>query len=414
MVEFFTIISLTLIYISLYFSTLFLLNYFKNKKRIYEEPLLPKKLPRVSVIIPAFNEEKTIAATLDSVIALHYPKNLLEVIVINDGSTDKTRAIANRYAQQYNYVKVLNKTNSGKADSLNKGISIIKGEFFVVLDADSYIHPEAIYKSIGFFSDSNVAAVTPPMCPRNTKKIIEKIQYWEYVFSSVLKLFFQSIKLIYVTHGVGSIFRTKIIKKIGGFDTKNLTEDLEIALRIYKYNYKIKSTIFFFNTTEVPKTFKSLWNQRIRWMMGTIQSLIKYKLDFLKLQPNILCRIVFPFMLINVIILFLSFFIISYFLLNQIYNTFLLLYYHIIVGQSISFYFDFFISGLTALTTGLLILFFVSIVICFKTFRLDFKKSIIYFARPLLFYILFYVMFSAFVVIMSSYKVLKGDIQWFK
>ncbi|PIY99801.1 MAG: hypothetical protein COY63_01660, partial [Candidatus Huberarchaeum crystalense] len=213
---------------------------------------------------------------------------------------------------------------------------------------------------------------------------------------------------------VGSIFRTKIIKKIGGFDTKNLTEDLEIALRIYKYNYKIKSPIFFFNTTEVPKTFKSLWNQRIRWMMGTIQSLIKYKLDFLKLQPNILCRIVFPFMLINVIILFLSFFIISYFLLNQIYNTFLLLYYHIIVGQSISFYFDFFISGLTALTTGLLILFFVSIVICFKTFRLDFKKSIIYFARPLLFYILFYVMFSAFVVIMSSYKVLKGDIQWFK
>jgi len=410
MVELLTIFSLVIIFISLYFSTIFLLLYFKNKKHIYDEPQVPKKLPRVSVLTPVFNEEKTIASTLESIIALHYPKDLLEVIVINDGSTDGTRAIAERYAQHYNYIKVLNKTNSGKADSLNQGIKIAKGEFFVVLDADSYIHPEAIYKSIGFFSDAKVAAVTFSIYPRNSLKFIEKLQFIEYIFASWLRVLFQYINMIYVTHGVGSIYRTDIIKEIGCFDAKSITEDMEITWRIHKNNYVIKSVVSILNSTEVPSTFKGWWNQRIRWMLGLVQSLIKYRCSFIKLQPNRLDRVIYPFILISYFLLFSGLLLLIYSFLNQLYSATIFLYYQIIIGQPLFFYFDFFISGFTALVIGLLLLSVMFMYISFRVFHLNLKKYYLYFTP----YLFIYSVFIAFAAITSIYKLAKGDIRWFK
>ncbi|PKM91890.1 MAG: hypothetical protein CVU81_03450 [Euryarchaeota archaeon HGW-Euryarchaeota-1] len=366
MVELLTIFSLVLVFISLYFSTIFLLLYFKNKKHIYNEPQVPKKLPRVSVLTPVFNEEKTITATLDSIIALHYPKDLLEVIVINDGSTDGTRAIAERYAQHYNYIKVLNKTNSGKADSLNRGIKIAKGEFFVVLDADSYIHPEAIYKSIGFFSD--------------------------------------------VTHGVGCIFRTSIIKKIGGYDIKNITEDMEIAWRINRDGYKIKNIYTVINTTTVPNNFKSLFKQRIRWILGAFQNLIKYRYTFLKSQYNQVGTTIYSFVLFNYIFLFSGLSLLAYSAINQFFSEILSINYIISSNLPFVFYFDFLVSGLTALTLGVGLIFLFFLYISFKSLHINAAK----YYKLFLPFIFFFPLFTGVVAITSIYKLAKGDIRWFK
>ncbi len=410
MVELLTIFSLVLVFISLYFSTIFLLLYFKNKKHIYNEPQVPKKLPRVSVLTPVFNEEKTITATLDSIIALHYPKDLLEVIVINDGSTDGTRAIAERYAQHYNYIKVLNKTNSGKADSLNRGIKIAKGEFFVVLDADSYIHPEAIYKSIGFFSDAKVAAVTFPMQPKNTNNILEKFQHIEYLWGAWMKQLMQYLNLIYVTHGVGCIFRTSIIKKIGGYDIKNITEDMEIAWRINRDGYKIKNIYTVINTTTVPNNFKSLFKQRIRWILGAFQNLIKYRYTFLKSQYNQVGTTIYSFVLFNYIFLFSGLSLLAYSAINQFFSEILSINYIISSNLPFVFYFDFLVSGLTALTLGVGLIFLFFLYISFKSLHINAAK----YYKLFLPFIFFFPLFTGVVAITSIYKLAKGDIRWFK
>lgn len=123
--------------VSLYFTIFWLLVYLDFGAEDKIKPL--KKYPKVTIAIPAYNEEKTIAETIKSAVNLDYPKNKLEILVINDGSRDKTKQITELLTKKYSNVKLINQINQGKAVALNTALSKAKGEFFICLDADSFI-----------------------------------------------------------------------------------------------------------------------------------------------------------------------------------------------------------------------------------------------------------------------------------
>jgi len=270
-----------LIYIAVYFGLLtsffFVFVLFENRKKI-KNVAPPKKLPFVSVIIPAYNEGMHIAKTITSVANLNYPKNKLEIIVVDDGSIDDTYNVAKKIAKRFGNlkIKIFRKKNGGKASAMNLGIVRAKGEFVAGLDADSFVTPDALMKMIGYFSDSTVMSVTPSLKVYKPRGILRRIQALEYLWGVFLRKTFSFINTIHVAPGPFSIFRKSFFEKHGYFDENNLTEDTEIALRIQKNNYRIENSMDANVYTVAPSSFSALLKQRLRWYYGYTKNVQQY------------------------------------------------------------------------------------------------------------------------------------------
>lgn len=280
----FTSIVLWVTYlISLYFSIFFLLIFLDKKSLFAQEGKSRPKLttfPMVSVLIPAYNEEKTIIPTIKSVLNLDYLRNKLEVIVIDDGSTDKTKEIVENFIRGKKQIRLISHQNMGKAASLNHALKTAKGEFFACLDADSEVHPKTLRRMLALYyqqQDPKLAIITPAMKVKSPKKIIQKIQHIEYLISIFIARLSGQIDSIYVAPGPFSLYKKEIIQKAGGFDESSLTEDQEISYRIQAMNYKIKQCFNGFVYTETPATFKDFYKQRRRWYLGSLSCLAKYR-----------------------------------------------------------------------------------------------------------------------------------------
>jgi cellulose synthase/poly-beta-1,6-N-acetylglucosamine synthase-like glycosyltransferase len=259
----------------LYFTVYMLLIFLRNRSRIHSSPRADFE-PTVSVVLPAYNEEKNIGRAIRSVLAADYPKDKLEVIVVDDESTDRTAEIVREFGKR---VKLLHKKNEGcKAYALNYGIARAKGEIIITLDADSYIMPQAIRKILRHFDGDDVAAVTSAIKVRERKKsgFFEKLQRIEYLFTAFNRRLFSFINSVYVTPGPLSAFRREVFEELGGFDANNIMEDQEYALRIQSANYRIASCMDAVAYTEVPKDFNGLLKQRIRWHRGGIRNMLSY------------------------------------------------------------------------------------------------------------------------------------------
>lgn len=275
MPEALTIIYLIYTFVALYFLSLFALTFAQNRNEIFSVPKSEKN-PSVSVLIPAFNEEKSIRETVETVLKSDY-KNLLEVIVINDGSSDSTLKIALELREKYSKVKVLNKQNSGKADSLNHGVRYSKGDLIAVVDADSYPDEHAISSMVGFFDDEKVGAVTTRILVRNKDNFLRKMQAIEYKVIAFTRKLLDFLDSIYVTPGPMALYRKEALMKIGGFDKKNMTEDIEITWHLIHDGYKVRMSFAAKSTSIAPDTLGKWFKQRIRWNIGGYQTILKYR-----------------------------------------------------------------------------------------------------------------------------------------
>ena len=239
MVEFVKVILWIAYFISLYFAVFWFLVLLENKPSRKGKKL--SKLPFVSIVIPAFNEEKKLRPTLESVLKLEYPKNKYEVIIINDGSKDNTVDQAKQLIKEYSDydIKLLNQKNKGKGAALNHGLRKSKGEYFICLDADSYVSKDALKKILPHFTSDNIAAVLPLLKVNKPKSILQKMQWLEYIVNMFYKELMSKLDCVHVAPGPFSVYKKSIIEKVGGFDENNMTEDLEISLRLQKYNYQI-------------------------------------------------------------------------------------------------------------------------------------------------------------------------------
>jgi cellulose synthase/poly-beta-1,6-N-acetylglucosamine synthase-like glycosyltransferase len=401
-------IYLGYMFISLYFLSFYFLLYLRERKNIFSVPELKKHFS-VSVLIPAYNEENVIESTVMSVLKSDYD-NIVEIIVINDGSRDKTKEIVRKLMKEYSKVKLLDKKNSGKADSLNYGIKVAKGELVAVVDADSFPREDAIRKMTGFFEDEKVGAATVPILARNNRKFLEKLQSFEYVVIALTRKLLESVDAIYVTPGPLALYRKKALVEIGGFDAGNITEDIEITWHLIAEGWKRKMCLDTVVTTVVPSKFKGWWKQRRRWSMGGLQSILKYRKQFMK--GGMLGYFVLPFFILSSFLGMLGLSIFFYLLANRIVNQYLLAKYSLVADTSVITLEQFYFTPSVLNYLGI-VLFVMGAIFTFGILVLMkediFKKGNFF---KILFYLLIYLMVYPFIMLSAIFKFLKKDMRW--
>ena len=244
--------------------------------RTVNKHLTRKYRPTVSIIIPVYNEEVVIRRTLKALLNSNY--RFTEILVIDDGSTDNTAIIIKEEFRRYPKVKLLQKSNGGKAAALNLGIHRALGDIIITIDADTIFHPATIPYLVENFSDPRVAAVTGNCKIGNIKNQLTKWQHIEYVTAQNLdKRALEELDCITVVSGSNSAWRKSVVKEVGDYHNDILAEDAELTLRILNAGHKIIYEDRAISYEECPETVKEFLKQRDRWSYGILQAAWKHK-----------------------------------------------------------------------------------------------------------------------------------------
>lgn len=292
-------------FISTYYVVLLLLIMFSDKDKLHEKKAWNySSQPRVSVLVPALNEEAKIKYTINSLKKIKYDN--IEFIIINDGSKDNTSKIVKESIRNDKRFKFIDrKINKGKAASLNEGIAACTGEFVATMDADSVLEPRMFMKVLPYFEEKKVGAVTVSVLVKNPKSLLHKIFELEYIIGLSLFLkVFSFFDAVYVTPGPFSVYRKSVLQEIKGFDEGNITEDLEIAYRIQKKRYRIENCLEARVYTILPPTFAKICVQRKRWYSGALFTVSKHRKMLLNSKYGMFGYVVF----INYLLIFLGLF----------------------------------------------------------------------------------------------------------
>jgi cellulose synthase/poly-beta-1,6-N-acetylglucosamine synthase-like glycosyltransferase len=246
--------------------------------------------PFVSIIVPVFNEGKVIKESIKSLLNLDY-KNY-EIIIVNDGSSDDTKQIAESlvgYQQgRYNKIKVslINQPNLGKARALNAGIYYSKADFVLSMDGDSQLSPESLKAAVRHFKDPKIGAVAGNVKVLNRKRFFTDLQALEYIEGLNMARSAQSyIKLVNIIPGPIGLFRRAAIEQAGFYSSDTYAEDADLTLKILAKDWKIYYEPKAISYTQAPVTLQQLLKQRYRWTRGILQSLRKHKK--LMLNPTV-------------------------------------------------------------------------------------------------------------------------------
>lgn len=265
-------------------------------------------LPSVAVIVPCWNEASTIATTCDSLLSLDYPREKLEIILVDDGSTDATPITMAQY-ESHPQVRTIRKENGGKHTALNAGIAVTSAELIGCLDADSFVESSALKEIISCFANEKIAAVTAAMSVHRPGNMIQHMQNAEYTFSITLRHAFASINGLYVTPGPFSFYKRSVINELGGFRYGHQTEDMEMALRIQQAGYGIENAPRARVYTKAPDTIRKLIKQRTRWTTGFLRNILgEYRALIANRSHSALGMLVLPSALFSIgsgIVLFL-------------------------------------------------------------------------------------------------------------
>ena len=265
------------LFLGLYFEV-FLLISFLEQQTPKKTVLRPRYYPTVTILVPCWNKEKTLAATVHSLLALEYPKKKLEIVIIDDGSTDDTYKTAMQFAV-HPQVKVFKKENEGsKFSALNFGITNSSGELVGCLDADSFVEPDALIEMVkAFAADPETMAVTPAMLVHRPRNLLELMQAVEYTVGVFFKKAFDYLGAIWVIPGPFSIYRREVFTQVGNFRKAHHTEDMEMAFRMHEHKLKIVNAHTAHVHTTVPRTVGALIRQRTRWSQGFLGNSLDYK-----------------------------------------------------------------------------------------------------------------------------------------
>ncbi len=183
----------------------------------------------------------------------------------------------NNYKDKIKIITLNRKEDERKGAAVNAALEIATGDFIACLDADSSIEPLALHKMLPYFEENDIGAVLPRIMTEKPTTFIQKIQYCEYIIVFLYKKMMSSINCLYTTPGPFSLYRKKVLDEVGKFDPSNLTEDMELALRLQKNNYRIIQTTNVEAKTFTPRTYLQYHNQRNRWYKGAILNVLKHK-----------------------------------------------------------------------------------------------------------------------------------------
>ncbi|HWC63697.1 MAG TPA: polysaccharide deacetylase family protein [Rhizomicrobium sp.] len=247
-----------------------------NRVRRRPEPPVTDSGRSVTVLIPAFNEEKVIVTTIERILASDYRD--LEVLVIDDGSKDHTAYIARAHFMRDSRVSVISIPNGGKANALNMGLARARGEVVVALDADTQFNPDTISRLVRWFDDPWVGAVAGNAKVGNRVNMITRWQALEYIVAQNLeRRALSALDTLTVVPGAVGAWRRDVLAALGGFPADTLAEDQDLTLAIQVAGYRALFDASAIAWTEAPATVRGLSKQRFRWAYGTLQCLWKYR-----------------------------------------------------------------------------------------------------------------------------------------
>lgn len=405
-----TIIYLFFIFVSLYLSFILLILFARNYKYLFNDKNA-KNLLSISVLIPAYNEEKGLEGTVRAVSKMNYPRKLLEVIIINDGSTDNTLKIAQKLAKEFNYIKVLSKENTGKADSLNQALKIAKNEIITIIDADSYPEKDSFLKMVNHFQNKDNAAVTSSIAVKDPNGLLERLQAIEYFVIAFARKLFDFVESVYITPGPLSMYRKEVLLEVGGFDTKNLTEDIEIAWKILKHKYRIRMCLSARVYTNVPLTFKKWWRQRLRWDIGGIQTMFKYKSTLFKKHYKMFGLFVTPKFLISHILSLTGFGVFTYIISKRLISFLLSTKYS--YASKIPLFSTYSLNlNPSVFTFFIITLFIISLTYVIIGVKMVNKSHFSIKKSNFLFYLIFYLSLYPLILIHSLYRLVTNNLKW--
>lgn len=298
MANLFLYIALFLLWFMLFYHIFLMLGgylaYLRHDKTVEKFKENEGELPNVSILIPAHNEQLVIEHTLESMINLTYPKDKLEIVVINDNSSDNTGAIVDAFAERYSFIRPLHTTpesgGKGKARALNQGLEYSTGEVIVVYDADNTPDPDAVYNLVlGLNNDKEAGAVVGKFRVSNANKNLLTR------FINIETLTFQWLAQAGRWHwfkmttipGTNFAIRRSVIEELGGWDEKAISEDTELSFRLYNLGYHIRFFPEAVTWEQEPETLKVWWKQRMRWAQGNEYVIFKFLSQFRKLNGKV-------------------------------------------------------------------------------------------------------------------------------
>jgi cellulose synthase/poly-beta-1,6-N-acetylglucosamine synthase-like glycosyltransferase len=230
----------------------------------------------VSVLIPAYNEEKVIALTVERILSSDYRN--LEVLVIDDGSADRTADVVRARFANEGRVSLISIPNGGKANALNTALRQAKGAVVVALDADTQFNSDTISRLVRWFADPQVGAVAGNAKVGNRINMITRWQALEYIVAQNLeRRALSALDTLTVVPGAVGAWRREALVKLGGFPADTLAEDQDLTIAIQTAGYRVLFDTSAIAWTEAPATFRGLGKQRFRWSFGTLQCLWKYR-----------------------------------------------------------------------------------------------------------------------------------------
>ncbi len=409
--EFLTILYLTYTFIAFYFLIIYILTYIQNQKQIYEV-IKPDKIRSLSIVIPCFNEEKNIGKNIEAFLASDY-KGLKKLIIVDDCSTDNSYEIVKQYAKKYPKVMALQTPkNTGRAaGAKNFGIKYVRTELIGFSDADSLPDKNAILKMVGFFNDSKVGGVTSRVFVNNPQNYLTRAQAIEYKIIAFTRKLLGFLDSIYVTNGPLSIYRKKAFDQTGGFDENNLTEDIELTWHLVSKGWKIHMSISATVRSFVPTTVKTWFRQRIRWNVGGMQTVAKYRKKIL--QCGMLGYFIIPLFTLSWFLGLTGLLFLSYRLTKYIMMKFLVAKYSVAaqvaiismedinLNPSILFFF-----GMVLFTFGFIY------TITALSYSKEHGRFIGHPIRDIFIYSLFYLLMYPPLLIIAFYKYLRGYNTW--
>jgi cellulose synthase/poly-beta-1,6-N-acetylglucosamine synthase-like glycosyltransferase len=263
-------------------STLVAAIFLARARRGRERP--PAFEPPVSVMIPAYNEAANIGRCLEALLAAGYPREKLDVIVVDDGSTDATPEVVRAYAG----VRLLGRHHEGKVAALNAALSEARHELLLSIDADTLLRPGSIAEIVRPLADPRVGAVTGVAQVRNVSRLLAWFQSVEYLANAFARESFATVfRVASGICGALTCYRRPALQRIGGFKPHTSAEDFDVALELVRRGYFVVAARGAVGDTEVPDTLRGLVKQRVRWMKGCMQCFVKHR-ELLTVGPPVL------------------------------------------------------------------------------------------------------------------------------
>ncbi|MFI5886779.1 bifunctional polysaccharide deacetylase/glycosyltransferase family 2 protein [Streptomyces sp. NPDC051554] len=255
----------------------------RNKRRFSWGPTVTRP---VTVIVPAYNEKECIANTLESLAKSTHP---IEVIVVDDGSSDGTSEIAREAARSFGMtnVRVIRQENAGKPAALNNGVRSASYDIVVMMDGDTVFEPDTVRHLVQPFADPEVGAVAGNAKVGNRNTIIGAWQHIEYVMGFNLdRRMYDLLRCMPTIPGAIGAFRREAVLQVGGMSEDTLAEDTDITIAMHREGWRVVYQEHAKAWTEAPASLKQLWSQRYRWSYGTMQALWKHRKSLTDKGPS--------------------------------------------------------------------------------------------------------------------------------